>query len=187
MTRRSIKALLFSDVKSFSKLSEKECINFCRIFHSGIQSDVLAAYDDRIVLKNTWGDALHVVMDDVVTAGKLALDLRDWMAGFNWQNAGISSTPEIRIGLHAGVVSHVADPITGKFNYIGRNTSKAARIEPITFEGQVFVSQAFAALLSAQGSDELTCEYVGVRELPKNSGSISVYLLQRKSARDRYR
>ncbi len=186
MTRRSIKALLFSDVKSFSKLSEKECINFCRIFHSGIQRDVLAAYDDRIVLKNTWGDALHVVMDDVVTAALLALDLRDWMAGFDWQAAGISTKPEIRIGLHAGVVSHVADPITGKYNYIGRNTSKAARIEPITFEGQVFVSQAFAALLSAQGSDELTCEYVGVRELPKNSGIISLYLLQRKSLRNKY-
>ncbi|MBR7121552.1 MAG: adenylate/guanylate cyclase domain-containing protein [Lentisphaeria bacterium] len=180
MIRRSIKALLFSDVKSFSKLSEKECINFCRFFHAGIQRDVLAAYDEQIVLKNTWGDALHVVMDDPAAAGELALDLRDWMAGSDWRAAGVSVKPEIRIGLHAGVVSHVADPITGKFNYIGRNTSKAARIEPITFEGQVFVSQAFATLLAAKGCDRLSCEYVGVRELPKNSGSISVYLLKRR-------
>ena len=61
-----------------------------------------------------------------------------------------------------------------------RNTSKAARIEPITYEGQVFVSQAYAALLAAEIQDELTCEYVGIRELPKKSGALKIYLLKRK-------
>ena len=180
MTERSIKVLLFSDVKGFSKMSEKECLNFCRNFHSGIQRDVLSHYDRQITLKNTWGDAIHVVMQDILLAGKLALDLRDWVTNFNWIEAGLNTQLQIRIGLHAGVVSHVEDPIISDFNYIGRNTSKAARIEPITFEGQVFVSQAYAALLATETQDELTCEYVGVRDLPKNSGSIKVYLLNRK-------
>lgn len=180
MTKRSIKVLLFSDVKGFSRISERECLAFCKNFHSGIQRDVLAKYDHLILLKNTWGDALHVVMDDVVSAGKLALDLRDWVSNFDWIGAGLHSDLQIRIGLHAGVVSHVEDPIIDGFNYIGRNTSKAARIEPITYEGQVFVSQAYAALLAGVDHTGLTCEYVGVRELPKNAGNISVYLLKRK-------
>lgn len=179
MIERSVKALLFSDVKGFSKMSEKECLIFCQHFHSGIQRDVLSRYDRDIVLKNTWGDAVHVVMDDVVKAGKLALDLRDWMSNFDWESTGLSVRPRLRIALHAGVVSHVHDPVTGHFNYIGCHTSKAARIEPITFEGQVFVSQSYAALLAAEYEPGLTCEYVGVRELPKNSGNISVYLLKK--------
>ena len=121
-----------------------------------------------------------LVMDDVVSAGKLALDLRDWVSNFDWIGAGLHSDLQIRIGLHAGVVSHVEDPIIDDYNYIGRNTSKAARIEPITYEGQVFVSQAYAALLAGADHTGLTCEYVGVRELPKNAGNISVYLLKRK-------
>ena len=73
---RTIKALLFSDVKGFSKMSERDCLLFCRHFHTGVQNDVLSRYADSIILQNTWGDALHVVMDDLTKAGNLALDLR---------------------------------------------------------------------------------------------------------------
>lgn len=176
---RSVKALLFSDVKGFGKMSERECLAFCRAFHAGVQQNVLSKYDDLIVLKNTWGDALHVVMDDIAAAGRLALDLRDWMNDRDWTSDGLEAPPRIRIGLHAGVVSRVPDPITNGCNFIGRNTSKAARIEPIAFEGQVFVSRVYAALLSLDSQSGLVCDYVGKRELPKKSGFMHVYLLRK--------
>lgn len=178
---RTVKALLFSDVKGFSKMSERDCLLFCRHFHTGVQNDVLSRYANSIVLQNTWGDALHVVMDDLTKAGNLALDLRDWMAQHDWIGDGLSSDLKIRIALHAGVVTKVPDPIIKAFNYIGRNTSKAARIEPITFEGQVFVSGAYAALLALERGTDLTCDYVGTRELPKNAGPLAVYLLHRNA------
>ena len=178
MIERSLKALLFSDVKGFGKLSDRDCLAFCKAFHSGVQKEVLSRYDDKIVLKNTWGDALHVVMDDLVAAGRLALELRDWMERHDWLADGLSAAPKIRIGLHAGIVSKVPDPILGDINYIGRNTSKAARIEPITFEGQVFVSRAYAALLALESDSGLICDYVGRRDLPKNSGAVHAYLLR---------
>ena len=179
-TTRTVKALLFSDVKGFSKMSEKDCLAFCRHFHTGVQNDVLSRYADAIILQNTWGDALHVVMDDLTKAGNLALDLRDWMAQHDWIGDGLSDDLKIRIALHAGVVTKVPDPIIKAFNYIGRNTSKAARIEPITFEGQVFVSGAYAALLALERDSNLFCDYVGTRELPKNAGPLAVYLLHRQ-------
>lgn len=179
MINRSIKALLFSDVKGFSKMTERECLAFCKAFHTGVQENVLSRYDSLIILKNTWGDALHVVMDDIAAAGHLALDLRDWMSTHDWIADGLKQQLKIRIGLHAGVVSQVPDPIINGFNYIGRNTSKAARIEPITFEGQVFVSRAYAALLALEKDSGLFCDYVGKRELPKKSGVINAYLLHR--------
>ena len=177
---RTVKALLFSDVKGFSKMSERDCLAFCRHFHTGVQNDVLSRYADSIILQNTWGDALHVVMDDLTKAGNLALDLRDWMARHDWIGDGLSADLKIRIALHAGVVTKVPDPIIKAFNYIGRNTSKAARIEPITFEGQVFVSGAYAALLALERDSNLFCDYVGTRELPKNAGPLAVYLLHRQ-------
>ena len=180
-TTRTVKALIFSDVKGFSKMSERDCLLFCRHFHSGVQSDVLSRYANSIILQNTWGDALHVVMDDLTKAGNLALDLRDWMARHDWIGDGLSADLKIRIALHAGVVTKVPDPIIKAFNYIGRNTSKAARIEPITFEGQVFVSGAYAALLSLEHNTNLSCDYVGTRELPKNAGPLAVYLLHRNT------
>ncbi len=180
MVERSIKALLFSDIKSFSKMSEKECLIFCENFHLGVQKNVLSQFEDKIILKNTWGDALHLVFDDIETAGTVALKLRDWVANFDWEKAGLKNKLQIRIALHAGVVSKVPDPIIEKFNYVGKNTSKAARIEPITFEGQVFVSEAYAALLSSLQSSILTCEYVGMKELPKQAGITKVYLLDYK-------
>lgn len=179
MTNRSIKALLFSDVKGFSKMTERECLAFCKAFHTGVQKNVLSRYDSKITLKNTWGDALHVVMDDIAAAGHLALDLRDWILTHDWVADGLNDKIQIRIGLHAGVVSQIPDPIINGFNYIGRNTSKAARIEPITFEGQVFVSRAYAALLALEKDSGLICDYIGKRELPKKSGIVSVYLLHR--------
>lgn len=179
MIERSIKALMFADIKGFSKMNERECFAFCSHFHRGVQENVLSRYDDRILLKNTWGDALHVVMDDIEAAGEMALELRDWMQSFPWVEHGLREPPKIRIGLHAGVVSKVPDPITGKCNYVGTNTSRAARIEPISFEGQVFVSRAYAALLTVLRPKDLCCEYVGLRELPKNYGSLAVYLLRR--------
>lgn len=176
---RTVKVLLFSDVKSFSKMSERDCLRFCRNFHTGVQNSVLSHYAGSITLQNTWGDALHVVMDDLVAAGNLALDLRDWMARHDWIGDGLSTDLKIRIALHAGVVTKVPDPIIRAFNYIGRNTSKAARIEPITFEGQVFVSGAYAALLALERDSNLSCDYVGTRELPKGAGPLAVYLLHR--------
>ena len=178
---RTIKALLFSDVKGFSKMSERDCLLFCRHFHTGIQNDVLSQYADSIILQNTWGDALHVVLEDLTKAGNLALDLRDWMTQHDWIGDGLSTELKIRIALHAGVVTKVPDPIIKAFNYIGRNTSRAARIEPITFEGQVFVSGAYAALLALEHDTNLSCEYVGTRELPKNAGTLAVYLLNRNA------
>lgn len=181
MNTRTIKALLFSDVKGFSKMSERDCLLFCRNFHTGVQNDVLSRYADSIILQNTWGDALHVVMDDLSLAGNLALDLRDWMGQYDWKGLGLSADLKIRIALHAGVVTQVPDPIIRAYNYIGRNTSKAARIEPITYEGQVFVSGAYAALLALERHANLSCDYVGTRELPKNAGQLAVYLLHRNT------
>ena len=59
----------------------------------------------------------------------------------------------------------------------------AARIEPITPPGQVYASQAFAALAAAQGVTEFTCDYVGQTPLAKGYGTFATYHVHRNNPR----
>ena len=176
---RAVRALLFADVKAYSKYSERDCVTFRRLFHAGVARAVIAPHAGAVLSQNTWGDALHVVTEDIAEAGRLALDLQDWMENADWVGAGMSLRPKLRVSLHAGLVTRVPDPIAGGFGYAGRNTSKAARIEPIAFEGQVFASGAYAALLALENPRDMTLDYVGRRTLPKGAGTIPVFRLSR--------
>lgn len=176
---RVSKAILFSDVKGFSTMSDEESLIFCDNFFNGVNRDIISKYKDSILLQNTWGDALHMAFNDVPSAGFFALEFRDWIQNFDWQAQGLNRQISIRIALHVGVVSIVTDPIINGMSLVGKNTSKAARIEPITCENQVFVSGAYAAMLALHPNCGLSCTYVGMRQLPKKFGEISVYLLQK--------
>jgi class 3 adenylate cyclase len=176
---RGVRALLFADVKGFSKMREQDGLEFFRRFHAGAAEHVLAPRAGKILVQNTWGDALHVVMEDLAEAGRLALDLQDWMSSQDWLSAGFETDPKLRVGLHAGVVTRIPDPVIRAFNYTGRNTSRAARIEPIAFEGQVFASAPYAALLALENPPDLALEYVGCRTLPKGAGELAVFVLSR--------
>lgn len=178
-SERAVRALMFADVKAYSKYSERDCVTFRRLFHYGVARDVIAPHSRSILAQNTWGDALHVVTDDIAEAGRIALELQNWIADADWESAGMSLRPQLRVSLHAGLVTRVADPIAGGFGYAGRNTSKAARIEPIAFEGQVFASGAYAALLALENPPDMALDYVGRRTLPKGAGTIPVFRLSR--------
>jgi hypothetical protein len=67
------------------------------------------------------------------------------------------------------------DPVTRRPNCIGTHVSHAARIEPITPPGEVYASQAFAALAEAQQITEFRCRYVGHRRFPKGFGYYPTY------------
>ncbi len=177
---RDIRALLFADVADYSRLSERDCVWFRRFFHEGVAHDVLAPHAAAILSQGTWGDALHLVLGDLAEAGRVALDLRDWAKRTDWTAEGLSIAPRLRISLHAGVVTRTPDPISGGFAYVGRATSRAARIEPIAAEGQVYCSGAYAALLALKDPPDLALDYVGLRTLPKDAGTIPVFLLSWK-------
>jgi len=53
--------------------------------------------------------------------------------------------------------------------------SRAARIEPITPPGQVYASEAFAALAAACGAKNFTCDYVGQTPMAKGYGTLPTY------------
>ena len=173
-----IVAMLFADAVGFSKLAEPEVPRFVQHFLGAI-AQLSEIFSESIMAKNTWGDGLYFVFSDVDLAGKFALELADLVATTKWDEKGLPADLSLRIALHAGPVYEFDDPITGSRTYGGTHVSRAARIEPITPRGQVYASEAFAALSAAQRTRNFTCDYVGQTPMAKGYGTWPVYHVRR--------
>jgi class 3 adenylate cyclase len=179
-----IVAMLFGDAVHFSRLGEEEVVRFSDEFMGSI-GRLIAASQYAPVFTNTWGDGLFFVFRDVHAAGMFALELCELMNGTDWVARGLPAELNLRVGLHAGPVFRWTDPITGRTGYMGTHISRAARIEPITPAGQVYASEAFAALSELAGTGEaisrpvFVCDYVGRTPQAKGYGTFPTYHVRR--------
>jgi len=173
-----IRALLFADVEGFSKLTGEQVHLFVTHF-LGLAGRLANESVHQPLSKNTWGDGLFLVFSNVNDAGQFALDLCDAVGHTNWSEHGLPNL-KIRIGLHAGPVYCCCDPVTLQTNYVGANVSRAARIEPVTPAGQVYASEAFAALAAAEGTRDFRCDYVGQTAMAKKYGTFPTYIVLRR-------
>jgi class 3 adenylate cyclase len=176
--RSRIMSMLFADAVSFSKLTEQQVPLFVRHFLGGI-GRLVNKSSRKVVEKNTWGDGIYLVFSDVEAAGHLALDICDLCTGVQWTKHGLPKTLNLRIGLHAGPVYEFTDPITGKPSHSGTHVSRAARIEPITPAGQVYASEAFAAMAAASRVRGFVCDYAGQTPMAKGYGTFPTYHVRR--------
>lgn len=175
--RSRIMVLLFADVVHFSKLSETQIPRFVAHFLGAIRA-LEGAMAVPPVMGNTWGDGLFFVFESVQDAARFAQDLVARMGRTDWPALGLPEGLNIRVAMHAGPVYVGTDPVTGRETCFGSHVNRAARIEPITPPGQVYVSQAFAALATAQNVEDFSCEYVGQLPLAKDFGTFPMYLLR---------
>ena len=174
-------AILFADAVGFSKLSETEVPLFVEKFLGAI-ARLSANFTSSILAKNTWGDGLYFIFSAVEPAGGFALQLADMTTRTNWEEKGLPAGLNLRIALHAGPAYEFNDPITGDRTYGGTHVSRAARLEPITPAGQVYSSEAFAALAAALRSSHLRSEYVGQTPMAKGYGTLPTYHVRRRAA-----
>jgi class 3 adenylate cyclase/tetratricopeptide (TPR) repeat protein len=179
--RQEIKAIMFADVVGYSKLPETVIPKYVAQFNQRV-SRLMADSSAAPVNVNTWGDGLFFVFNGVEDAGRFALDLRDLVINTDWVECGLPRQLSIRIGVHAGPVYVNFDPIVREISFTGAHVSRAARIEPITHEGEVFTSEEFAALAAADQSKGFSCDLVGTTALAKSYGLFRVYSLERSSA-----
>ncbi|MFC1539032.1 RyR domain-containing protein [Candidatus Latescibacterota bacterium] len=175
---QKITSILFADTVRFSKLNEKEVACYVKYFLGAI-SDLISHSSHVPEMKNTWGDALYLVFSNILNAGLFALDLCDLIESTNWTKKGLPESINLRIALHSGPVLSCVDPVIGAPTFTGTHVSHAARIEPVTPPGQVYASQAFAALASAENITEFTCEYVGQTPMAKKYGIFPTYRIRR--------
>lgn len=145
----------------------------------GRLAKVTTQHQSQLHSINTWGDGIFAVFNNVDSAAECALAMQETMAQLNRREAGLPEEISLRIGLHLGPVYLTLDPITQRETAIGAHVSRAARIEPITPEGCVYVTETFAAVLAIGSKNEFACDYVGQTETAKNYGLMRMFLLRR--------
>lgn len=177
--RRRIRAMLFADVKNFSKLDEARSPEFFARFLNEVRG-VLRRAKVRPAFINTWGDGLYVVFDRLPDAAEFATRLQRRMERVDWSAVGMPGDTAMRIGMHAGPVYRRRDPILGRTNFFGSHVTRAARIEPVTIPGCIYTSEPFAAALAAEPGHDFRFEYVGVEALAKGYDRCRLYRLERE-------
>jgi class 3 adenylate cyclase/tetratricopeptide (TPR) repeat protein len=176
--KRMLRTMIFADVVGFSKLEEEDAPSFFVDF----LNEMAAAIDSQPTpptFRNTWGDGLFLVYDDVVTAAGVAMSLKETVDRGKWMNAGLPEETSIRIGMHTGPVYDAEDPIIKQRNFYGSHVNRAARIEPVTTPGAIFVSEQTACFLEFSEQSEFVCDYLGPVPLAKGFDMAPLYKLRR--------
>jgi len=177
---RRTRAMLFGDIHGFSKLTDSQLPTFVDVL-LGTIARVTERFAEDVLLKNTWGDGLFLVFDDAGKAADCALSLQEELAAVDLAAVGLPDTLALRLGGHLGPVYNAIDPILKHNNFFGAHVSRAARIEPVTPEKLVYVTETLAAVLKLYNADQFTCHYVGNTKAAKDYGSMRMFLLTRKT------
>jgi class 3 adenylate cyclase/tetratricopeptide (TPR) repeat protein len=175
--RAEIRAMLFADAFHFSRLAEADMVPFIRHFLGPIAM-LIRQTKPAPLFQNTWGDGLYLVFSDVREAGVFALKLAGRAGSIDRARWNLPAGLDLRIALHAGPVYCYKDQIIDRLNYIGSHVNRAARIEPVTPPGQVYVTDAFAALAEVQVPGQFRFDYVGKVPLAKSFGEYPVYRMR---------
>ena len=177
-----IRAILFADAVGFTRLSEAELPVFVTVF-MGEVGRLVRQWEREIITRNTWGDRIYLVFRSVEAAGNFALDLGEMVTRTDWAERGLPAWSNFRIAVHAGPVYSCLEPIKRVREFFGAHVSRTARIEPIAPPGQVYASEAFAALAAAQRVTDFSFEYAGQVPMAKGYGIYPMYHVTRRRAR----
>jgi class 3 adenylate cyclase len=178
---RTVRAIMFGDFHGFSRLSDRQMLVFFDKVMARV-ADVLSKHDSAIATRNTWGDGIFVVFNELGSAASCALEIQSTLAKLDLSSLELPVSLGLRLGLDAGAVFEIRDPILKSVSFTGSHISRTARLEPTTPPGEVYVTEAFAALFTLFEQQELICEYVGMMRTPKNYGRLRTYLLRRHAA-----
>ncbi len=179
---RTLAPVLFTDMKGYSGYSENEVMIFVKEV-MGRLAAIINRHEKSILYRNTWGDAIFLVFADVATAIHCVLELQACLKNLPLAAMGLPHDTGMRMAMHAGPVFESHDPILDKRAYFGSTLTRAARMEPITPVGEVYVSDAFAALAAFEGPEGVACEYVGHMPTAKSYGLMRMFHLTRQERR----
>jgi class 3 adenylate cyclase len=173
------RAIIFGDVVGFSKLQEEDVPRFHDIFMARISKE-LKSFGERVLYRNSWGDAIYVVFDDAVDAARFSLSIQKIIDAMDFVPIGYDRALRLRLGAHFGPIYHGVDQLCEVETYYGSHVTRAARIEPVTPAGKVYVTESMAAALALSGIGDIDSDYVGPVPLAKDYGEIRMYQLREK-------
>lgn len=175
---RRMVGLIFADFAGFQRLEDVDLMQFWSVLMSGI-AELLTRHAQSILLRHTWGDALHVVTTDAQTAAWIMADIQQYLDLHRLKPGAPLANLTLRMAGHYAPVFEGHDPIHAARTYFGTQLSLTARIEPVTPPGQIYATEAFAARLAIEDAKQFALEYAGEIELAKRFGAYRLYSLRR--------
>jgi class 3 adenylate cyclase len=175
---RRLCAVLFADFRGIQKIADADLPRFRSLVLARL-GQIVAAHGKKILLRKAWDDALHVVIADAATAAAIALEIQREILEIASRDKNAFSRLELRIALHFAPAFRGDDPFEDTQTWYGSELTFAARIEPVTPPGTVFVTEAFAARLIVEAPDQYRPEYAGELELAGSYGRSRLFFLRR--------
>lgn len=176
LRQRRPRAMVFCDVVGFSRICDDDLHAFHERIMRPMAEDIRSLSRQPSVIE-TWGDAVFLAYDDVEEAATAAMTLCKSIDEDRTSSAKLPSHLAVRVSAHYGETLDITNPFTGQPACLGIHVSRAARIEPITPPGVVYVSEAFAARLAIKSNPAFRTEFVGTTKLAKKFGSLPVFRL----------
>jgi adenylate cyclase len=170
---RGTNAIIFADFHGFSRIPEHHLPTFWREV-MGRAAKVISQAGEQVLARNSWGDALFLVLPDACAAAELGMALRNELAKIDARELGLDRAG-VRIALHLGPMYHAVDPVTGMANFFGSEVSRAARLEPVTPLNTIYATEPFAAALALAAPEAFDLRYCGKVELAKGYGAAAVF------------
>lgn len=177
--RREVRAALFGDLSEFSRLHDEHFPAFVGVVMAAI-GRVLDEQADHVLFRNSWGDGIFVVASDAASGAEIGLRIQEELSDLDLESLLLPGDLRMRLSGHVGPVLALPDPVRGGDGYMGRELTRAARIEPKTPPGEVYVTRAFAGLLALEAEAKVAAEYVGHITTAKGFETLPMYVLRRR-------
>lgn len=181
--RRVIRTILFGDIKGFSRLRDDQVPLFERHVMRAV-ADAIAPYEATLGYRNSWGDGIFLAFDSPLDAAAAALAIQAGVAVASRAAAAIGLPPDLQLRLagHLGPTYDGFDPVRRESSVIGAHVTRAARLEPVTPGGAIYVTEPFAAALALEPVAGVATIYVGRKPMAKDYGELRLYRLERQGA-----
>lgn len=175
---RRMVGILFADFVGYRRIPDEQLPRFWDEL-IGSLAHLVDRHGERVLLRSSWGDALHVITADALSAAQLAVEVQQFMDRERRAQRGLLSDLELRIAVHFAPAFEGHDPIRRQPVFYGSQLSFAARIEPIAPPGLIFGSEAFTARLMLEAPGEFFAQYAGEIELAKRFGRYRLFAIRR--------
>ncbi|MEO1150319.1 MAG: adenylate/guanylate cyclase domain-containing protein [Pseudomonadota bacterium] len=176
---RFMATMLFADIAGFGGLNDEQVVACLKAIFAPL-NEIINTHRILPCHRASWGDGLFLVYEDVMHAAEIALRMQEAFADLPLEDHGLPASLSLRIGGHYAPASFHQDPVTGRPSVYGSQVSYAARIEPETLPGSVFVSEHFAAALRVFGRDRFVAYFTGEHTVRKKAPQIRLFNLVRK-------
>ncbi len=178
LMKAEISYILFADIKGYSRLDPMQL----KRFHEQAMPALAKRLEESSwEYCNTWGDAVVICSKSARSIANCALEARDFFKTYDWAQHELPPL-DIRISVHLGELCTGEDPFTRMGLIVGKSVVLAARIEPVTKAGQVWVTeQTMLAIREVEAADKARfgLDEIGLVAMPKGHGDMKVYLLRR--------